>query len=103
MVVEKQDESLVKNGLVSYHCLFTCIFEENLYGEHDLAIKPQTISKFLKGTESQGLFNEKALVKMKKFAYSCHSNSNRKCCLDFLVYSAEQSYWGQFFSRLSLR
>ena len=38
-------------------------FEENLYVESDLAIKVQTKSNFLKGTESQRLFNAKEWVK----------------------------------------
>lgn len=45
-------------------------FEENMYVEPELARKPQTESKFLKGTESQRPFNVKECVKMKKFAYN---------------------------------
>lgn len=45
-------------------------FEENVYVEPELARKPQTESKFLKGTESQRPFNVKEWVKMKKFTYN---------------------------------
>lgn len=71
--------------------------EENLSVEPDLATKPQTLSKSLKGTESQRLFNVKEWVKMKKIA---HLYSNGKHCSDFLVYSAQQRHWGQFSASL---
>lgn len=45
-------------------------FEENVYVDPELARKPQTESKFLKGTESQRPLNVKECVKMKKFAYN---------------------------------
>lgn len=89
----------LKISLGSYKCLLECIFEENVYVEPDLASKPQTKSKFLKGTESQRPFNLKKWIKI-NLPKITHLASNGKHCSDFLGYFAEQPHWGQFSSRL---